>query len=269
MDILTFIRGAGDLASGVALRLHRAGFRIVMSEVAAPLAVRRTVSFSESVYLGQTSVEEVTAVRVEDAHSWKDLLDEGRIPVVVDPDGAWIEKLKPDLLIDARMRKKPTQTALKAALLVIGLGPGFTAGEDCHAVVETLRGHRLGRVIWHGSALPDTGEPDAVLGHTHDRVLRAGTEGELETQVDIGELVVEGQVLGQLGGHALRAPISGVVRGILRNGTRVTLGLKIGDIDPRSDASACYLVSDKTLAVGGGVLEAVLSRQDMRARLGK
>ncbi len=265
--MLIYIRGAGDIASGVALRLHRSGFRLLMSEIAAPLAVRRAVSFSEAVYTGRATVEGAEAILIAEIGALSCALDREQIAVVVDPDGDWIENLRPEVIIDARMRKQPPEIDLTAAPLVIGLGPGFTAGEHCHAVVETKRGHRLGSVLWRGQALADTGEPDAVQGHTHARVVRAPVAGAFAARVDIGDLVEKGQALGEIEDTAIIAPIAGVVRGLLRSGSRVESGLKIGDIDPRADKRACYLVSDKALAVSGGVLEAILSRQDLRDRL--
>ncbi len=268
--MIIIIRGGGDLASGVALRLHRAGLRIVITELPEPLAVRRTVSFSEAVYTGETTVEEVSARRVTDPTDTLRILQvmsKGAIPVLLDPDGAAIPALHPHVVVDARMLKRTAELIKTPIKLIIGLGPGFTVGENCHAVVETKRGHTLGRVLWQGSAEPDTGRPDAVAGQGADRVLRAPQDGALQVKREIGEIVKRGQVLAEVDGVPVLAPFDGVLRGMLREGLVVKEGSKIGDVDPRGDPSYCRLVSDKSLAVGGGVLEAILSRIELRSYL--
>ena len=268
--MIVLIRGGGDLASGVALRLHRAGLRVVITEIAQPLAVRRLVSFSEAIYSGSVSVEEVGARRVADASDTLNILQvfaRGQIPVLVDPQASSVKSLHPTVLVDARMLKRPAELLPTPVNLIIGLGPGFVVGENCHAVVETLRGHRLGRVYWQGSAAPDTGLPDPVRGQSGERVLRAPVDGILEARGEIGQHVDAGQTVAQVAGVAVAAPFAGVLRGLLHDGVAVTAGLKIGDVDPRDDPSFCSLVSDKALAVGGGVLEAILSRKELRATL--
>lgn len=255
------IRGAGDLATGVALRLWRSGFRqLVLLEREAPLAVRRLVCFSEAVREGLWRVEDVTAQRVADASEARATLVRGHIPVFVDPLAAFVGSAQPDVFIDAAMAKRNLGTSRDQAPLVIGLGPGFTAGGDCHRVVETHRGHGLGRVIASGSALPNTGVPAEVMGYTGQRVLRAPCPGSFETALSIGQTVAAGEHVGSVAGAPVLTEISGVVRGLLPRGTQVSAGLKLGDVDPRGDASRCAVVSDKALAVGGGVLEAILER---------
>jgi xanthine dehydrogenase accessory factor len=258
------IRGGGDLASGVAMRLHRAGLKVLITEIPQPLAVRRLVSFSDAVYAGQMTVEGVTGVLAADLSAAQEIIERGKLPVLVDPDAKIRVDLKPKVLVDARMTKRPPDLDMQAASLVIGLGPGFIAGENCHAVVETLRGHHLGRVIWRGQPEPDSGLPEPVGGKGRDRVLRAPESGILLTLVNIGDPVAEGQSLAEVADHEVLAPFRGVVRGLLRAGVAVRKGLKIGDIDPRGDATFCHLISDKSLAIGGGVLEAILSRADLR-----
>lgn len=276
MSALVFLRGGGDLASGVALRLHRAGLRLLVTELPQPLAVRRLVSFSEAVYRGEIEVEGVLGRRVDELDQALACLDEGVIPVRVDPPCQSLQeygrRFAPPhraikILVDGRMTKRPPELGLEAADLVIGLGPGFSAGQNCHAVIETNRGHNLGRVIWDGAAEADTGVPERVLQHDYDRVLRAPAGGVLEVQAEIGEQITAGQVVAQVAGQPVRAAFDGVLRGILHPGLEVRPGMKIGDIDPRGDPGHCRSVSDKALAVGGGVLEAILSVPELRPHL--
>jgi len=268
--MLVIIRGGGDLASGVALRLHRAGLRVVMTELAQPLAVRRRVCFSDAVYSGECNVEGVIARRVTDPTDTLrvlQVLSKGHIAVLVDPEGESIQQLHPHVVVDARMIKQRVPLIPTLVKLIIGLGPGFDAGENCHAVVETNRGHMLGRVIWQGPPEPDTGLPDAVSTHRAERVLRAPVDGLLETHAEICDHLEEGQLVAEVAGQPVLAPFKSVLRGLLYPGLQVTGGLKIGDVDPRDDARFCTLVSDKSLAVGGGVMEAILSRPELRPQL--
>ena len=254
------IKGAGDLASGVAARLHRCGFAVVMTELPEPLMVRRTVCFGEAVYEGETAVEDIVARRVPDVAGARAALTDRVIPILVDPEARCRGELAPDVLVDGIMAKRNTGTTRADAPRVIGLGPGFTAGADCHAVVETQRGHWLGRVYWRGSALPDTGTPGEIGGTVvAGRVLRAPTDGILEARAAIGDRVTTEQVIATVAGSELRAGCDGVLRGLIRSGTRVAAGVKIGDIDLRAERAYCFTISDKSLAVGGGVLEAILA----------
>ena len=259
-EALVLIRGAGDLASGVALRLHRAHFKIIMTEVARPLAVRRAVSFAEAIYQGVWEIEGVVADHVEDEHAVQRALAEGHIPVVVDPDAALIQEHHPLAVIDGRMLKRPSGLGVDAAPLVIGLGPGFTVGVDSHAVVETKRGHTLGRVYWEGSAETNTGIPDLVAGYDVQRVIRAPVAGVLREGLPIGSLVKAGDRIVLVGDEPVTANFEGALRGLLHDGVQVEEGLKIGDLDPRAKQEYCFLVSDKALAVGGGVLEVLISQ---------
>ncbi|MCL6636116.1 MAG: EF2563 family selenium-dependent molybdenum hydroxylase system protein [Peptococcaceae bacterium] len=257
-DLVIVIKGSGELASGVAHRLYQSGFRPVMTELPGPLVVRRTVSFAEAVFAGETRVEGVPAVLAGSPEEAGAIRRRGVIPVVVDPGGKTVETLKPDVLVDATMAKRNTGIRITDAPVVIALGPGFKAGEDVHAVVETKRGHYLGRVIWAGPAIPDTGEPDPVNGHTHDRVVRAPAAGVFAAARNIGDRVEAGDTLGFVGGHPVKALIGGVLRGLIRDGSTVGRGLKIGDVDPRGVKEHCYSISDKARAVAGGVLEAIM-----------
>jgi xanthine dehydrogenase accessory factor len=264
---LVVIRGGGDLASGVGLRLHRAGVRILITELAQPLVVRRGVAFAQAVFSGQARVEEALAYRVENISEALQAMEQGIVPVLVDPDAQLIQELQPTVLVDGRMTKLQAETAASFAGLVIGLGPGFVAGENCQAVIETQRGHRLGRVIWQGAAQDDTGIPETVGERSVERVLRAPVDGILHGLVEIGEHLDAGQEIAEVSSHLIRAPFSGVLRGIIHSGLAVQRGLKIADLDPRDDPAYCWLVSDKSLAVGGGVLEAALSHKNVRDEL--
>lgn len=260
------IRGGGDLASGVALRLHRAGIKVLITELANPLAVRRAVSFAEAVFEGEHTVEGVKAKLVEASQlsAWDEA---DTIPVLIDPNADILSSLVFPVVIDARLIKQ-TPAPLQADVpLHIGLGPGFSAGSNCHAVIETRRSHTLGRVIWDGATQPDSGQPE---GDTR-RVLRAPSDGVVIAHAAIGDILEEGQVIAEIEIKSqklkIQSPFDGVLRGLIREGITVTNGLKIGDVDPRGDRSACFLVSDKALAIGGGVLEAILSRVEIRKLL--
>jgi xanthine dehydrogenase accessory factor len=266
------IRGGGDLASGIALRLHRCGLRVLMCELTAPLAVRRRVSFAEAVFSGVATVEDCSACRVTDPGDRllvNRIWAEGRIPVLIDPQAEAVRHFQPAVVIDARMLKDRNQTTSCAAKLLIGLGPGFVAGENCDVLVETKRGISLGRVVWRGSAEPDTRVPEPVAGRSEDRVLRSPADGTIITHAEICDRVNQGQLIAEIGGCAVHAPFSGVLRGLIQNGLNVAKGAKIGDVDPRGDLRSCVLVSDRALAVAGGVLEAILGSRKGRVAAGK
>ena len=239
---------------------------MVVLELSKPLTIRRTVALSTAVAEGEVTVEGMKGVLAATpgravSLAWS-LAGQGAAAVAAALDLAALGPQRPDVVVDARLAKRNIDTSMADAELVIGLGPGFTAGVDCHAVVETMRGHRLGRVIWSGSAQPDTGTPAELGGRSSDRVLRAPAAGEVAWHVAIGDRVMQGQNLGAVAGQPVTAPFDGVLRGAIRSGTTVGAGLKIGDVDPRGDPSACWEISDKSLAVGGGVLEAVLARRN-------
>lgn len=261
---LVCIRGGGDLATGVAYRLFRAGFPVVILELPQPLVIRRAVAFAQAVYSGDVEVEGVTARLMTSVTEATELARSGTVAVVVDPSGYAIPRMNPTILVDARMLKANPDTDPKQALLVVGLGPGYTVGRDCHAVIETSRSHNLGRVIWQGRAAADSGIPGPVKGRASDRVLRAPADGSLQSVVQIGELVKRGQLIATVGGEPVRAPFKGVLRGLLYDGVPVPKGTKIGDVDPRGVRRHCLTISDKALAIGGGVVEAVLSAPQIR-----
>lgn len=257
-QVVVGVRGGGDIASGVVYRLHRCGFKVFVTEMAQPLTVRRTVSFSEAVYDGRTVVEGIEAVRVEGPEAAEGLWRERRLPVYVDPGFEIGRRLKPDVIVDAILAKKNLGTKRSMAPLCIALGPGFEAGKDAHYVVETNRGHFLGRVITDGTAQADTGVPGAVEGVTQDRVLRAPEDGIWKADSEIGRMVDPGGRIGEVGGIAVQARIKGVLRGMIHPEISVVKGMKIGDIDPRGNVQHCFTISEKALAVGGGVLEGIL-----------
>lgn len=274
MSHMIIIRGGGDLASGIALRLFHAGLQVIITELPEPLAVRRAVAFAEAVYDGRTKVEGVEGILVTDWLHSDAVLQQGCIPVLVDPQLSILKSNLSDrfsrgsiIIVDARMTKKPPEDKWNHVALNIGIGPGFLAGTNCDVVIETNRGHQMGRVIWQGSAETDTGVPERVISQGKERVLRAGCDGVISGLVEIGEHISEGQILADISGMPVVAPFRGVLRGMLHSGLRVWSGLKIGDVDPRDDPKFCFLVSDKSLAIAGGILEAILSRPELRSEI--
>ncbi len=257
--MLVMIKGAGDIASGIAMRLWRAGINVVMTDLPRPSSIRRTVCFSEAVYRGETTVEEVRARRAENAADALRLLEESILPVIVDPKAESAKELHPEVIVDAILAKENLGTAITDAPGVVGVGPGFTAGVDCHAVVETMRGHTLGRVIWSGGAIPNTGVPGEIGGYTVERVMHSPCGGVFHALRQIGDTVEAGETVATVGGEPLYAKITGTLRGILPEGFEVPREhFKSADVDPRCRLFHCFTVSDKALSVGGGVLEAVL-----------
>ena len=270
--MLVLIKGAGDLASGIALRLHHARFDIVMTDLPVPTAVRRTVAFSEAIRLGGTVVEDTTAERADSIDQIRDCLSRGVIPVTTGLESEIIEALRPEVVVDAIIAKKNINTKIDDAPLVIGVGPGFTAGVDCNAVgpgftagvdcdavIETKRGHTLGRVIREGSAIPNTGIPGNIGGETIRRLLKAPIDGVFHPAKEIGDIVIRGVIVGYVDGVPVSAQTAGMIRGLLQDGVPVTAGFKCGDVDPRGELADYKTVSDKALAIGGGVLEAIMS----------
>ena len=269
MASIILIRGGGDLATGVAIRLLRSGLKVVVTELAQPLAVRRTVSFAEAIYAGEITIEGITARRIPDpADSLRFLtiLGKQQIPVLVDPECTSARVLHPAVIVDGRMTKRPPEPIGYSPALYIGLGPGFVAGENCQAVIETRRGPSLSRVYWRGGPDPDTGAPEGDPA----RVLRAPCDGVVIGHKQIGEHCEEGELIAEIQSSIknrkskIVSPFRGVLRGLIHPGLQVTRSLKIGDVDPRDDPRLCQMVSDKGLAVGGGVLEAILAKPEVR-----
>jgi xanthine dehydrogenase accessory factor len=260
-DLVIVIKGAGEMASGVASRLFRANLRrILLLEAASPMAIRRFVSFSEAVHDGAMTVEGIEALRVSDREEILDAWRTGKIPVRVDPKWESIGELEPEVVIDAILAKRNLGTSIWEAPLVIALGPGFSAGKDCHVIVETKSGHNHGRLIYRGRAEKDTGIPRAVGGVTCERILRSSSEGRFIPEKRIGDAVHAGELIGTVGGEPVVAGIDGVLRGLIRPEFPVRPGFKIGDIDPRGNRECCHTISDKARALGGAVLEAILAQ---------
>jgi xanthine dehydrogenase accessory factor len=266
MPATILVRGGGDLASGVVLRLHHCGLNVVVTELEKPLAVRRSVAFSEAIYEKQVDIEGLVGRSVSDpTDSLKifNIFSKQQVPVLIDPRCVSEQTLHPIAIVDARMLKRPPEPLRHNAMLYIGLGPGFRASENCHAVIETQRGHRLGRVIWSGESQTDTAQPEG----DQRRVLRAPADGVFKSRASIGQHFELGEEIASIDDQKIAAPFPGVLRGLLRPGLQATRGMKVGDIDPRDDPSLCTLVSDKALAIGGGVLEALLTRPAVRSKL--
>lgn len=259
------VRGGGEMASGAAHLLFRCGFAVVVLERPEPLAVRRLVCFAEAARSGAAAIEGVPGRRIEPAEIDRLGDSPAFVPILVDPEGRALERLAPRVLVDGRMAKRNLGTALSDAPLVLGLGPGFRAGSDVHAVVETQRGPELGRVLWSGGAEPDSGEPALVCGVGAERVLRAPRAGTFRAACRIGDLVSRGARVGEVDGLAVTALIGGLVRGLLADGIEIGKGTKLGDVDPRGAAVDPARLSDKARAVGAGVLEAVLVRFTRRS----
>jgi len=257
--LIIAIKGAGEMASAVAWRLYMAGFRtLFMMEAVAPLAVRREVAFCEAVHDGFKTVEGVQALRAAGAEQFHTIWEAGKIAVTVDPHWNTLHRIRPDVLVDAILSKKNLGTRKEEAGLVIGLGPGFIAGEDVHLVIETHRGHNLGRILATGSAAPDTGIPGPIEGIAVERLLRAPAAGEFRSSCRIGDPIEKGELVGLVEEAQAVSRTGGVLRGLIRPGTWVRRGQKIGDIDPRGEVSYCFTISDKARAIAGSVLEAVL-----------
>lgn len=263
--VTVLVKGGGDLGSGVAFRLFRAGFSVAITEVAQPTVIRRTVSFAEAIYEGEAVVEGVAAQRIDSSCQIIETVRAGRVPILVDPEALIVQEIGPGAVVDAIMAKRNLGTRITDAPAVIALGPGFTAGVDCHAVIETARGHNLGRVLLSGAAEPDTGIPGPIAGYTTERLVRAPASGVIVKTTAIGEKVTLGETIGWVGDTPVLTPLGGVLRGMIREGLQVRQGMKIGDVDPRGIRDYCFTISDKALAVAGGVLEAVLMLLKQRA----
>jgi len=267
LTLRVLIRGGGDLGSGAALRLVRSGAQVLITELDQPLVVRRAASYANAIYEGSCKVEETRGFFCRDYDEVIDVINQGGVPVMADPECGIMRQFQPQVLVDARMLKADPELRKEIAPFVIGLGPGFIADIHCHAIIETKRGHTLGRVYWTGTSESNTQLPDPISGYDIQRILRAPADGIVKNAVQIGDLVLTGQLLIEVDHHQVAALFPGVVRGLIADGLYVTKGLKIGDLDPRGDPRLCYIVSDKALSVGGGVLEAILSREDLRTGL--
>ncbi|HZS79042.1 MAG TPA: selenium-dependent molybdenum cofactor biosynthesis protein YqeB [Ktedonobacteraceae bacterium] len=259
---LVMVKGAGDLATGVIHRLFRAGFPVMATELPQPTVLRRTVAFAEAVAQGEMTVEGLTAHKADSVDDAKRMLTEGLVPVLVDPEGVSLRELRPGVLVEATLAKRNTGISTDTAPIVVALGPGYEAGKDAHAVIETNRGHNLGRVYLTGYAEPNTGTPGTIGGYGRERLLRAPCDGRLYSIRQIGDRVAAGETVAEVKSETQFMPvisaIDGILRGLVRDGLKVTGGMKIGDVDPRAVREHCFTISDKSRAVAGGVLEAVM-----------
>ncbi|MFD3158331.1 selenium-dependent molybdenum cofactor biosynthesis protein YqeB [Haloimpatiens sp. FM7330] len=259
LDEVVVVRGGGDIASGTIQKLHRSGFKVLVLDVKKPTSIRRKVCFSEAIYEKQVIIEDIKAVCVDNADDVKKAWKDGSIPVVVDPQGKYIEFLKPEIVIDAILAKKNLGTNKDMAQITIALGPGFEAGKDVDIVIETMRGHNLGRLIFKGRAMNNTGIPGNINGYSKERVLYSPSDGIIKNICEIGDKVKMGDVIAYVEKIEVKALINGVLRGIIRDEIKVFKGMKIGDIDPRiTEEKNCFTISDKARNIAGGVLEAIL-----------
>ena len=263
MKDLIIVRGGGDLATGTIYKLKKSGFPVLILEVKNPSAIRRNVAFSEAIYQGQQTVEDMTCFRVDSLQQAENFLQEDKLTILVDPKGEAIARLKPVAVVDAIIAKRNLGTAKTMAPITVALGPGFVAGEDVDAVVETKRGHNLGRVIWSGSAAPNTGVPGLIGGFGKERVMHSPAQGVLKNVKKITDTVTKGEVIAVIETDSdmvpVEASLDGILRGLIRDGYPVTKGFKIADIDPRSEEyENCFTISDKARCIAGGVLEAIL-----------
>ena len=262
-DKMILVRGGGDLATGVIHKLHQSGYHILILECDRPSAIRRHVAFCEAVYDGTSEVEGVVCRRIPEMEipaQCRSCWEKGEIPLLTDTEGKHIRELSPAAVIDAILAKKNLGTNRDMAPVTVGLGPGFTAGEDVDYVIETMRGHNLGRIIKEGSALPNTGVPGLIAGIGKERVIHSPVAGEMKNISRIADIVEKDQIIAMVGNVPVKATISGVIRGLIRDGYPVFKGMKIADIDPRAEQKKnCFTISDKARCIAGGVLEVLLS----------
>lgn len=259
MNDIIIIRGAGDIASGIAYRLHKCGFRLILTEIEKPLVVRRFVSFANAVFEGETEVEGVRAVKAECIEDIYEIWRNIDIPVLCDSGCKILDSIKPLAVVDAILAKRNLGTHRAMAPITIGAGPGFEAGVDVDAVIETQRGHNLGKVIYKGTACADTGIPGNIMGYSQERLLRASNSGIIRNVLKIGDIVESGEAVVFVDDVPVKSRIDGVIRGLIADNTKVHKGLKIGDVDPRGIKENCFTISDKSRSVAGGVLEAILT----------
>ena len=258
------VRGAGDIATGTIYCLYKCAFKVLALESKKPTAIRRLAAFCEAIYDGESTVEGVTAYRADGISDAERIMSEGGLPVMADEQAESIDMLKPDVVVDAMIAKRNLGTFKEMAPLTIGLGPGFTAGRDVHAAVETMRGHNLGRIIYDGSPMPNTGVPGVIAGFSSERVIHSPTEGQIKNISKIADIVTKGQEIAKIGNTAVYASIDGVLRGIIRDGYNVKKGMKIADIDPRIEqVNNCTTISDKARCIAGSVLEIIIERREL------
>lgn len=266
---IVIIRGGGDIASGVIQKLHRSGFKVLVLEVEKPTSIRRKVSFSEAIYDKYITIENITAVHINNMEEILNTWERDEIPVAIDPSGKYIDILKPYIVIDAILAKKNLGTKKDMAAITIALGPGFEANRDVNIVVETNRGHDLGRLIFSGKAIENTGVPGEIGGYSKERVLYSPYSGTINNVKEIGDVVKARDVIAYVENMEIKATIDGVLRGLIRDNSKVHKGLKIADIDPRlTEKKNCYTISDKARNIGGAVLEGILYMKKVRGNKG-
>lgn len=266
MDLgIVVVRGGGDIASGTIQKLHRSGFKVLVLEIEKPTAIRRNVAFSDAIYNGETSVEGIKAVRVNNLEEIQKAFENEVIPIIVDSEGEYIKKVNPIAVVDAILCKRNLGTNKDMAPITVALGPGFNAGVDVDVVIETMRGHKLGRLIFDGYAMENTGVPGEISGYTKERVIYSNASGIIKNLKFIGDIVKKGDILALIGEIEVKATIDGLLRGIIKEGTDVYEGLKIADIDPRLKEIENYTtISDKARNIGGGVLEGILLLKNIK-----
>jgi len=256
---IVIVRGGGDLASATIQKLYRSGFRVLVLEVPEPTAIRRSVSFSEAIYESEVEIEGIRALHVYSISEIENAWSNRKVPVIIDAEGKYIKELNPKIVVDAIIAKKNMGTTKDMAGITIALGPGFSAGYDVDIVIETTRGHNLGRLIFNGEAAKNTGIPGNIMGYSKERVIHSTSSGVMKNVLGIGDVVKKDEVIAYIGDNEVKATISGLLRGIIRSGSFVTKGFKIADIDPRATENInCYTISDKARSIAGGVLEAIL-----------
>lgn len=255
-DYIVLIRGAGELASAIGLTLNRVGFKVIMTELPIPLAIRRSVCFGDAMFAESSKVENVTSVK-SDLNNYNEILNNHRIPILLDSID-FINIIKPEFYIDARMLKKDVIDRRGRSCFTVGIGPGFTVGKNCDVIVETMRGHNLGKILWNGSAQKNTGIPGSVGGESGRRVVHSNFDGRVKWNVDFGDIVDENQVIGKIDGIEIKSQISGMIRGLISQKVAIIKEMKIADIDPRGNTIDYKTISDKDRNIGRGVLEAIM-----------
>lgn len=259
-DYKVIIRGGGDIATGVIWTLYNAGFKVLVLEIDKPSTIRRTVSFSQAIYSGETTVDGVKAVVITDINELNDELYKNYVPIIIDPNCNSLDIIKPDILIDSILAKKNLGTTINMAKLVIGIGPGFTCNEDCNVAIETMRGHKLGKIYHSGSPISNTGLPGEIAHHTDDRVLYSNNDGIIKHNKKISDIVHTNDIIAYIDDIPVKATIDGVLRGLIVEGYNVKKGLKIADIDPRlNEQENSFSISDKARTIGGAVLLAIMN----------
>lgn len=255
---IVVIRGGGDIATGIAIRLQYSGFKVIITEIEKPSDIRRKVSFAEAVYQKDVLIQGIYGKSARNLDNALELIKDNVIPVLIDPELNYFKQDKPYILVDSILAKKNLGTSLSMASIVIGIGPGFTAGIDVNAAIESKRGHYLGSVLLKGRPEPNSGIPGNIGGFTEERIIRALCEGEVEVIHDIGSIVKAGETVAKINGVDIKSKLDGVIRGMIRDGYHVYKEMKMGDVDPRANVDYCFSISDKARAIGGGVLEAIL-----------